>query len=70
MLEHFYSDIKHQIKMGYRSKFPAAGHTNVKVRGGPGRDHDVVMELQLTKVNCIYLCHTLVPFSLAPSLLQ
>lgn len=56
----FYSDSRHKIKMGYRSKFSGADHTSVKVRGGPGRNHEVVMELQLTKVNCIYLIHTVV----------
>jgi hypothetical protein len=53
----FYSDSRHQIKMGYRSKFSGADHPSVKVRGGPGRNHEVVMELQLTKVYCIYLYH-------------
>ena len=65
----FYSDSRHQIKMGYRSKFSGADHPSVKVRGGPGRNHEVVMELQLTKVYCIYLYHPILitPF---PHLLQ
>ncbi|XP_052105810.1 autophagy-related protein 2 homolog B-like [Mytilus californianus] len=44
------SDSKHQIRMGYRPKLPGSDRLSAKVRGGPGRDHDVLMELQLTKI--------------------
>lgn len=46
-----FSDSKLQIQMGYHPKCPTVDRSSIKVKGGPGRDHDVLMELQLTKVS-------------------